>query len=388
MAWIRPRSSSGRTSGRDKLKIRNISAVHRPMPLICVNSAITASSSIDVQLFTCSAPDTKCCARSRIYSDLRFDNPHDCNFAGPTLMNCCGASVGHAPSTRFQIACAAVTEICWPTTERASVMNGSSRLIRCTGPNFGISFLRIRSRLTRSAHALSQYSGRAASAVNPGVCTGTVFSAVIARDLRTISPSLCGARTSACVASALMSDSSALTSSTPLLSSPTLPVTFLSDTLAAPEGAVARTVLRARTRPFVLATPSWATPLTARFFDTVLRSPSRSAPLASFASGVDTFDVFTCARRATLLAGAAILPDAARLAGAFLAVAIMPPTWRVDQREREALSCDAIRSTHPVCLQVQSRLRVIRHESGLLRHSSLPASQQRERRSSCLYRQA
>ena len=92
--------------------------------------------------------------------------------------------------------------------------------------------------------------------------------------------------------------------------------------------------------------------------------------------------------RATVLGGVAILPDAARLAGVFLAVAIMPPTWRVDQREREALSCDAIRSTHPVCLQVQSRLRAIRRESGLLRHSSLPASQQRERRSSFLYRQA
>src|SRR5471030_162869 len=380
MAWIRPRSSSGRTSGRDKLKIRNISAVHRPMPRICVNSAITASSSIDVQLSTCSAPETKCCATSRIYSDLRFDNPHDCNFTGPTLMNCCGASVGHAPSTRFQIACAAVTEICWPTTERASVVNGSSRLIRCTGPNFGISFLRIRSRLTRSAQALSQYSGRAASADNPGVCTGTVFSAVTARDLRTISPSFCGARTSACVAPALMPVSLAFTSSTPLAS----PLAFFSDAF----GAAARTVLRARARPFCLATPSWATPLTARFFDAVLRSPSRAAPLASFASGVDTFDVFTFARRATLLGGAAVLPDAARLASAFLAVAIMPPTWRVDQREREALKRDAIRSTHPVCLQVQYRLRAIRRESGLLRHSSLPASQQRDRQSSCLYRQA
>jgi hypothetical protein len=36
-------------------------------------------------------------------------------------MNCSGTCFGHASTTRCQIACAAVTEICWPTTERASV---------------------------------------------------------------------------------------------------------------------------------------------------------------------------------------------------------------------------------------------------------------------------
>jgi hypothetical protein len=35
-------------------------------------------------------------------------------------------------------------------------------------------------------------------------------------------------------------------------------------------------------------------------------------------------------RRVLLVAGAALLADAARFAGVFLAVAILPPAWRVD----------------------------------------------------------
>ncbi len=113
-------------------------------------------------------------------------------------MNCCGTSFGHAASTFAQTACADATEICCPTTERASVTNGSPRLSRCTGPNFGISFFRMRSRLTRSAHALSQYAGRVTSGVRPPICTGTASSAASAasppalddaRVLRTTSPS-------------------------------------------------------------------------------------------------------------------------------------------------------------------------------------------------------
>ena len=41
-----PRSSSGNTSGRSRLNIRNISAVQRPMPRTSVSSAMIASSSI------------------------------------------------------------------------------------------------------------------------------------------------------------------------------------------------------------------------------------------------------------------------------------------------------------------------------------------------------
>jgi hypothetical protein len=45
------------------------------------------------------------------------------------------------------------------------------------------------------------------------------------------------------------------------------------------------------------------------------------APFPAFAG------VFACVRRVLFVTGAAFLADAARLAGAFLAVAIMPPAW-------------------------------------------------------------
>jgi hypothetical protein len=52
--------------------------------------------------------------------------------------------------------------------------------------------------------------------------------------------------------------------------------------------------------------------------------------LTTLAEGFVAFGVFTCARRVLASPVAALLPDAARLAGVFLAVAIMPPAWRVD----------------------------------------------------------
>ena len=91
-----------------------------------------------------------------MYSVLRFDSPHAISLSAPSRITGCGASFGQASPMRAHSDCADGTEICWPTTERASVTNGSPRFTRCAGPNFGISFFRIRSRLTRSAHALSQ----------------------------------------------------------------------------------------------------------------------------------------------------------------------------------------------------------------------------------------
>src|SRR5689334_24988159 len=122
-----------------------------------------------------------------MYSALRFETPQLIRLSWPSLMICCGTSFGQAATMRCHIDCADTTEICWPTTERASVTNGSARLDRCTGPNFGISFFRMRSRLTRSAQALSQYAGRVTTDDCGSPCTAcsTSVDDTAARGLRT-----------------------------------------------------------------------------------------------------------------------------------------------------------------------------------------------------------
>src|SRR5437773_1928676 len=75
MPLMRPRSSSGNTFGRIRWKVRNISAVQRPMPRIATSSSMMASSSICCHSGTWTEPDSKCAARSTRYSTLRADRP-------------------------------------------------------------------------------------------------------------------------------------------------------------------------------------------------------------------------------------------------------------------------------------------------------------------------
>src|SRR2546426_8243398 len=132
MPFCSPRSSSGNTSGRSRLKMRNISAVQRPMPRTWVSSAMTASSSMSGQRCTWIAPSRKCCARSAMYSTLRSDRPQARSsllFLARTL---CRVTAPAQRQTLSQTLCAALTEICWPTMARASVTNGSPRRARNT----------------------------------------------------------------------------------------------------------------------------------------------------------------------------------------------------------------------------------------------------------------
>ena len=75
---------------------------------------------------------------------------------------------GRRPARRSvsQTACAALTEICWPTIERASVVNASPWLCRRPSPNCGISFFITRSRLARCRQASSQYAGHVAASAH------------------------------------------------------------------------------------------------------------------------------------------------------------------------------------------------------------------------------
>ena len=66
---------SGSTFGRIRWKMRNISAVQRPMPRIATSSSTIAASSMCCHRRTCTAPDSKCRARSARYSTLRAESP-------------------------------------------------------------------------------------------------------------------------------------------------------------------------------------------------------------------------------------------------------------------------------------------------------------------------
>ena len=81
---------------------------------------------------------------------------------------CTLAGVGRRPQVarnRCQTDSAALTEICWPTIERASVTKGLPRVVSHTSGCWGMSFFMIRSRRMSCDTAESQYSGFAAEGV-------------------------------------------------------------------------------------------------------------------------------------------------------------------------------------------------------------------------------
>ena len=128
LPFCNPRSSSGNTSGRSRLNIRNISAVQRPMPRTSTSSAMISSSDICGQRCSWILPSAKCCARSAMYSVLRSDRPQArSSVPGSLQRHSFRSHFGAAGDQAVPYACAAFTEICWPQMARASVMNGSPR---------------------------------------------------------------------------------------------------------------------------------------------------------------------------------------------------------------------------------------------------------------------
>src|SRR5581483_4230547 len=62
--FLNPRSPTGNTSSLPSEKIKNISAVHLPMPLTCVSCDITSSSLIFGNFLISSLPSSTCFERS------------------------------------------------------------------------------------------------------------------------------------------------------------------------------------------------------------------------------------------------------------------------------------------------------------------------------------
>src|SRR5207245_1982799 len=94
---------------------------HRQLPGAIVPAAGPASSSISAQAATCRLASTKWRASPPRYSALRPDRPQPTSFACPASMSCSGSTRGARATTRAQMLAAALTEICWPTIERARV---------------------------------------------------------------------------------------------------------------------------------------------------------------------------------------------------------------------------------------------------------------------------
>src|SRR5262245_32793380 len=159
MPFCSPRSSRGYTSGRSRLKMRNISAVQRPMPRTSTSSAMISSSLICGQRCMWIEPFAKCCARSAMYSVLRSESPQARSTGLSFSRTFSGVTGPTQAAKRSHTLCAAFTEICWPTLARARVRKGSPRrtrkifgCVRMMPPMTG-------SRRASERFAESQYSG-------------------------------------------------------------------------------------------------------------------------------------------------------------------------------------------------------------------------------------
>src|SRR5689334_2598567 len=159
MPFCRPRSSRGNTSGRSRLKMRNISAVQRPMPRTSTSSAMISSSAIAGQRWTWIEPSAKCCARSAMYSVLRSERPQARSSCLGFLRIDSGFTSPAQATTRSHTLCAALTDICCPTMARASVMNGSPRRTRKIFGCARMMAAMTGSRRASERFAESQYSG-------------------------------------------------------------------------------------------------------------------------------------------------------------------------------------------------------------------------------------
>ena len=130
MPLISPTSSRGSTLGRIRWKMRNISAVQRPMPRIATSSAMMASSSMPCQPSTCSLPHRNAGQVHQVL-DLAHRQAGSAHVVDLELEHIARRNGRDKAAKRSHTVCAALTEICCPTMERASVLKASPR--DCSG---------------------------------------------------------------------------------------------------------------------------------------------------------------------------------------------------------------------------------------------------------------
>lgn len=120
MARLIPASVSGITSGRARQNIRNISAVHRPTPLILTSLVITSSSSNRIKSSLFRDPLKNCSASSIRHRAFEGDTPQLRSSSGDWRDTLSGLITPTCAWRRFQTALAARTDSCWPTIDFAS----------------------------------------------------------------------------------------------------------------------------------------------------------------------------------------------------------------------------------------------------------------------------
>src|ERR671939_1167464 len=75
MAFLTPKSVTDNTSCLPRQNIKNISAVHLPIPFTCCNALITSSSVIDGNISKYNLPSSILDERSFRYSIFLLDKP-------------------------------------------------------------------------------------------------------------------------------------------------------------------------------------------------------------------------------------------------------------------------------------------------------------------------
>ena len=122
-----PRSPTGRTSGRFRAKIRNISAVQTPTPLIEVRlrDDRLVVPGVDTRR-AATRPSTTASARFRTYRALTPERPTPRSPSSPRASKASGSCGSPARARSLaSIDAAAFDEICWPMIARTSVPNRS-----------------------------------------------------------------------------------------------------------------------------------------------------------------------------------------------------------------------------------------------------------------------
>src|SRR6266566_795453 len=147
-----PESPTGHTSSRRNWKIRNISAVHRPMPRTTERRVMTSSSASRPMRSNGTVPSTTFAARSRIEATFLPESPAARSFLGGTAKTASGErSPSNNATNRPWMARAAAPASCWCRILSASA---AKWLVDRRGRWKGLVLL-IRLAITRSRRATS-----------------------------------------------------------------------------------------------------------------------------------------------------------------------------------------------------------------------------------------
>ena len=136
-----PRSSTGRTFNRFREKIRNISAVHRPIPRIIPSDAMIWSFDCCSNRLVATRPSRNPAARSLRYRTFWRESPAARSLRIGVVATVWGVGRrrGYSAAKRSKIAAATLADSCWEIIESQSVTKYWRRGSRWHGPTRAMS---------------------------------------------------------------------------------------------------------------------------------------------------------------------------------------------------------------------------------------------------------